>query len=290
MKNFSADNISVQGYSHVTKGTECQDSSVSWCGKKYRAVIVCDGHGSNRHFRSAVGSKFACLAGQETINDFMTVLHGNKKLKKQFVQNEKQRDDMLRQLERAIIQKWIMSVEDDVATQPFAQDEKYLALADNEKAYADGTPVKAYGSTFVAVVLCKAFFFVLKLGDGNVCVLSKDKGMQSIETICPAMVDEQLQFNLTTSLCGSSADMDFKHCFVPVANKQVLGIVVTSDGIFNCYLAEQPYLDFASNVVEGYTTQEFAAARDELADFLPRLSQKGSGDDMSVAVIFQKQK
>ena len=42
---------------------------------------------------------------------------------------------MLRQLERAIIQKWIMSVQDDIATQPFDQDEKFVALDDKEKAY-----------------------------------------------------------------------------------------------------------------------------------------------------------
>lgn len=291
MKKFFADSISVQGYSHVLKSTECQDNSLSWSvKKKYRAIIVCDGHGNSRYFRSAIGSRFACLAGKETINDFMDVLLGNKKLKKQFVQNEKQRDDMLRQLERAIIQKWIMSVQDDIATQPFDQDDKFVALDDKEKAYINSTPVKAYGSTFVAVVLCQTFFFVLKLGDGNVCVLSKEKGMQSIETICPDMLDDQLQFNLTTSLCGSSADMDFKHCFVPVTDKNVQSIVATSDGVFNCYLAEQPYLDFATNVVDGYQTQDIAVARDELAEFLPRLSQKGSGDDMSVAIIFKKDK
>lgn len=65
MKNRNVDHISIRGYSHLLSNKECQDSSISWRGKKYSAVIISDGHGGEKYFRSAKGSEiidlFFCL-------------------------------------------------------------------------------------------------------------------------------------------------------------------------------------------------------------------------------------
>ena len=42
------------------------------------------------------------------------------------------------------------------------------------------------------------------------------------------------------------------------------------------------------NIFAGYREQQRKDAHAELAEFLPRLSEKGSGDDLSVAIVCRK--
>ena len=101
--------------------------------------------------------------------------------------------------------------------------------------------------------------------------------------------DDQLQFNLTTSLCSSDADKEFKHCFVNTDKDYPIdGLILTTDGIINSYTSEQAYLDFMGNTFSGYKEEPLESAHAELAEFLPRLSEKGSGDDLSVGIITNK--
>ena len=63
-------------------------------------------------------------------------------------------------------------------------------------------------------------------------------------------------------------------------------MVLTTDGVINSYTSEQAYLDFIGNIFQGYREETLEAAHNELAEFLPRLSEKGSGDDLSVGIVF----
>lgn len=74
MKKRNVDHISIQGYSHLLSNKERQDSSVSWRAKKYSAVIISDGHGGEKYFRSAKGSGIACEIGKELISSFIEKL------------------------------------------------------------------------------------------------------------------------------------------------------------------------------------------------------------------------
>jgi serine/threonine protein phosphatase PrpC len=69
-------------------------------------------------------------------------------------------------------------------------------------------------------------------------------------------------------------------------DKSFGGLILTTDGIINSYTSEQAYLDFIGNIFCGYKEECEKSARAELAEFLPRLSEKGSGYDLSVGVIF----
>ena len=76
-----------------------------------------------------------------------------------------------------------------------------------------------------------------------------------------------------------------KMSFIP---ETVQGLILTTDGIINSYQSEQAYLGFIENIFAGYREQQRKDAHAELAEFLPRLSEKGSGDDLSVAIICRK--
>lgn len=281
------DNVSIQGYSHILSDKECQDASVSWHGKKYFAAIISDGHGGEKYFRSAKGSQIACMVGKQVISSFMESVRKNN-LYDVFTQKESKREEMLSQLELSVIQRWNEEVATDVVAFPFEYDEKFAALNYPERVAVENTPSKAYGATFIAAVVTDSFVFVLKLGDGNVCIFNSGVP-QIFYGTADELKDHQLQFNLTTSLCGSDADKQFRHCFINLHNdKSFGGLILTTDGIINSYTSEQAYLDFMGNIFSGYKEETLESAHAELKEFLPRLSEKGSGDDLTVGIIFKK--
>lgn len=285
MKEYIVDGVSVRGYAHILNDKERQDAVLTFKERSYSVVIVCDGHGGDKYFRSACGAKIACEVGKDAISQFMTTLRKDRFKKYDFLKRPSKREEMLFQLQRAIIQYWVDCVNNDIQALPFANDKQFAELDDADKAALATTPIKAYGSTFVAAVSCAEFLLVLKLGDGNVCTYDGNE-VQILDHTEAELADEQLQFNITTSLCGSNADVEFKHYFRPRDGKRNLqGIAVTTDGIINSFKTENAYKAFIANIFGGYREDGMQKAHDDLADFLPRLSEKGSGDDLSVAIM-----
>ena len=289
MQKSKADCLSVQGFSHIRAGKECQDSSVYWQEKNYDGIIISDGHGGDKYIRSASGSRFACEVGKSAISTFMETLEGNRNFQKDFLSGEKEREKILSQLERSIIQHWHERVMTDISASPLESDSRFSALQEGDRLALQKSPVKAYGATFIAAVLTDSFFFVLKLGDGNACLLTRDFRPVLLDKLFLQLKDSDLQFNTTTSLCNSDADMAFRHCYSALNDKyDVQGLLLTTDGVINSYRREEAYLGFVENIFSGYREQVRKDAHAELAEFLPRLSEKGSGDDLSVAVICRK--
>ena len=279
------DNVTVQGYAHLLNEKECQDNSVSWQGKRYSAVIISDGHGGEKYFRSAAGAYLACKIGKERISSFMESIRRDGRVFRDFIFHRSKREEMISRLEKSIIQRWNEEIEADMAACPF-DSEELCKLNESDKEAVCKTPAKAYGATFIAAVVTENYLFVLKLGDGNVCVF-KDGKAELFYGANGELRDEELQFNLTTSLCNGDADKEFKHCYVDTHNNHGIGgVVLTTDGVINSYTSEQAYLDFIGNIFQGYREETLEAAHNELAEFLPRLSEKGSGDDLSVGIVF----
>ena len=67
---FNGFSHSVMGASHEKTGLVCQDSSAYKVCDDYAVCVVADGHGSKKHFRSNIGSKFAIEATISTIDRF----------------------------------------------------------------------------------------------------------------------------------------------------------------------------------------------------------------------------
>ena len=67
---FNGFSHSVMGASHEKTNLVCQDSSAFKVGDHYAVAVVADGHGSKKHFRSHLGSKYAVEATIEAIDRF----------------------------------------------------------------------------------------------------------------------------------------------------------------------------------------------------------------------------
>ncbi|MGM9818132.1 MAG: PP2C family serine/threonine-protein phosphatase [Paludibacteraceae bacterium] len=282
MNDNKVANISIRGYSHILDGKDCQDCSISWQEKRYDAVIVCDGHGGEKYFRSAIGSRFACEAGRKMISEFMGHILSHDETKTNW-------NMLLSQLEISIINDWNERVCRHFSENPFESDAKFSSLNEEDKRSLRSSYVKAYGSTFIAAVLTDKFLLVLKLGDGNVCALYGQHNICMLDKTRRELSDEQLQFNLTTSLCNGDAAKSFKHCIIPInKSNRINGVLLSSDGVINSFKSEETYMAFAEDIFKGFREQKLGNAKQELADFLPELSKKGSGDDLSIGIICEK--
>lgn len=64
-----------------------------------------------------------------------------------------------------------------------------------------------------------------------------------------------------------------------------VAVFVGSDGIDDCFNNDRQLNTLYRTILYSFATSEFDDAVAELEDYLPRLSAKGSGDDVSIAGI-----
>ena len=268
MKKTSGNAVSVIGSSHISKEKSCQDYSCYFCGHKSSALIVCDGHGGEKHFRSANGARIA----SDVICDSVELFAKN--VSKDMVQVERLK--RLKVFEKNIVYRWRKAVEEDVAIYPFT-DEELKELSDKDKQRVEENIWLAYGTTLQCVIKVDDYWYVIKLGDGNIVGISGDTISEPIDQ------DPRLKFNYTTSLCGEDAFDCIKDTIIPCVEYDAF--IVTSDGVYNSFDDKESYYNFICQI---YKSRETDSLADELTEFLPKLSREGSGDDMSVALIYNK--
>ena len=97
--------------------------------------------------------------------------------------------------------------------------------------------------------------------------------------------DEKCFLNVTTSISDSNAIDNFRHIY----SESVPGaLFVASDGIDDCFSNTDDnaqLFNFYRKITEMYCTHEVVDASNQLGEYLPMLSEKGSKDDMSIALI-----
>jgi hypothetical protein len=127
------------------------------------------------------------------------------------------------------------------------------------------------------VVVTPSYWFGIHIGDGK-CVAVNPDG----RFLQPIPWDEKCFLNATTSICDSRALENFRHFY---SEKLPVAVFVGSDGIDDCFKNDQQLNNLYKTILYAFTTNEFDSALSDLRDYLPRLSAKGSGDDVSVAAV-----
>lgn len=262
--------LSVQGASHIQMGKECQDHSLSFTDENCTAAIVCDGHGGNDYIRSAYGARFACEAAKKNIKIF-----AEKMDKESFFNNANQ---YLRTLEASIISDWNNMINQHLQENPFTQEELEEISEKAEKKYVqDGHIESAYGTTMIAAVVTQTYWFSIQIGDGK-CVVFLKNG----DCIQPIPWDPNCFLNVTTSICDSEALQNFRHFY---SEERPVAIFIGSDGVDDCFVNDEQLYHLYQTILFSFSTTDFDEAFNVLSDYLPRLSAKGSGDDISIAAI-----
>ncbi len=268
---IKAFNVTIQGASHIKKNKECQDASKSFFCENFAVAVVCDGHGGDDYIRSAIGSEKASKIAMDHIKKFVTNVDREKLTR--------QTECILRALEASIIAAWNQEISEHWLNNPITEIEKEQLSEKAKRRYLaeDNKFQSAYGTTLIAAVLANDYWFCFQIGDGKCVWITNDSKFEQLE------LDERCFLNATTSLCDSDALAHFHYCFgetLPAA------VFVGSDGVDDCFKDDEQLYSFYKAISYSFANEGTEKkAQQELEEFLPRLSQKGSGDDISVAAV-----
>ena len=272
--------LKVQGISHIEKDIPCQDSADAILGLNNTIGIACvaDGHGGNKYFRSDRGSNLAVNIASRSLADF----YGSVTKKRTAFFDRKAGDEdikniniqsKLKQLEANIIYKWRNTVLEDLKNNPLTKDE--IKACNDNNIHADDPVI--YGTTLLAGLVSDCLWFVIHIGDG-LCVVLEDEE----KIYCPIQEDERLAFGRTTSLCDNDAINNFRESY---SFSEIMGLTVATDGMADSFKPDK-YLQFNRELYDKFS--HFPERTEaELKDFLPKISERGSRDDISIAGVFR---
>lgn len=265
---FNGFSHSVMGASHEKRGIVCQDSSAYEVGNGYAAVVVADGHGSKKHFRSNVGSKAATEAALETIAKF----YADPDAFDEHFRTDHKR--IIRNIEKQVISLWNEKVLDHLDKNPVTPEEL------NKFSYEEFDeipPESYYGTTLIAAVAGRGYTFGFQIGDGSLVAVFEDG-----ETSMIMDYEESNPANITSSMCNANAASMFDQFYVD--NKRLLAICVSTDGLYTSFGSDYDFLDYHTIIASQLTNLE--GFMPSLKNNLVKRSHFGTEDDISVACVF----
>ena len=304
------------GSSHEQSQKPCQDNGLCYSQQGIDIAIVCDGHGGDTYVRSHIGSQLAAKVAQEKMLQFIqktpvslfsgkkgavtckplqnplrdkwgnqvpssALTESQREVLKQYQDYFKESDKYpeiekaFRTLFKEICDEWLNAIRKDAKERAFTVHEK-------QKLRYEKRIEKAYGTTLIAAVRTKDYWFAFHIGDGK--LFACDKLMQWTE---PVPWDCNCFMNMTTSLCDHSPVDEFRYAF-DGTGEFPLAIVLGSDGIDDTFIHMHLIHKFYSQLLTVFNERDKGDATKMLAIHLAELSKKGSHDDMSIAAIIDK--
>lgn len=285
---------SIKGSSHDENGKPMQDWSEHLFLEECQAdiLLVSDGHGCDKHFRSDRGAKFAVEAAKEGLMDFLKDFNpilpedtfrqrGIQGVKDASHEDYTPHDEYeweFRQLFENIKFRWCEKVVKDWAdaapcdNELMSQDSqgKKMALSYYEK----GREVVAYGCTLMAAVKTPKYWMAFQLGDGKCISFHADGTWYE-----PIPWDSRCFLNITTSLCHEGSE-SFRYCY---GNIDCPCLFIGSDGMDDSYMPLDKLAEFYGVVIRVVAENGMEYATEQLEKMMPVISEKGSHDDISIA-------
>ena len=278
--------ITVRGDSHIRHETVCQDASEKYFTEKCKIIAVSDGHGDPNCFRSDKGSKFAVEVCMEGLKQFAEGIHDFKM--ESSIEMEQEREEHIQRLKNAIVTQWNLKIQEDLEQNPITEEE--YAICDKEwcNRYKNGERTNhIYGATLIGCLIFKDYIIALQQGDGR-CVWIDSDGTFSQ----PIPWDDRCIANITTSMCNVDAASSVRHYFKKLSEENCpAAIFAASDGIEDSYSSEEMmnsfYRECCNKLVE---ENDVSKIEEYFQEILPHISKNGSGDDMSIAGIFDRER
>lgn len=265
---FNGFSHSVKGASHEKTGLVCQDSSAYKVCEDYAVCVVADGHGSKKHFRSNMGSKFAVEATISTIDRFYTE---KEKFEESLPKNYKK---IIKNIQKQIIIDWNDLVKAHLEANPVTEEEKSKFT---EEEFDTIPPESYYGTTLIVGVAGKNFTFGVQIGDGTLVALFDDG-----KAVMPMEYNEAAPANVTASMCNSNAAGMFSGFY---RDKQKLIAMFTStDGLYTSFGSEFDFLDYHTIITSQLLDLE--NFKKIIVNNLTKRAHFGTEDDISLSCIF----
>ena len=268
MKDIRTLALSVIGSAHIKAKKVCQDASAVFEGGAYSAIVVSDGHGGEKHFRSDVGSKLALEVFERSIPEFVSAISK--------CNDEKQQCRLLRDFEKHLIMMWREEVTNELIISPFTYEE-LAPFSDSMRENIQNNPHIAFGATFLTAIMCHRKLFIIQLGDGD-CIVQRGDLIEF-----PIRDDETLKFGHTTSLCDDAAYEHIRDAILPLSS--IKACLVSSDGVRNSFDSSEHFTTCCNTLIDEFSNTDAVEFEEELDEFLSQLSARGSSDDVSIAIM-----
>lgn len=269
---FNGFSHSVKGESHEAKGIVCQDSSafrVAPSGK-YAVAVVADGHGSKKHFRSNIGSRFAVEALLETVDNFCGDMQA---FEENFPKNHKM---IIRNIEKQLISQWNYKVWEHLEKNPVTADEKKpFTIEEFEEIH----PESYYGTTLISAVAAENFTFGIQIGDGSLVAVFEDG-----KAVMPMEYEESAPANITSSMCNANAASMFKSFYVD--NKQLAALYASTDGLYTSFGSDHDFLKY--HLIMTGQLRDVEKFDKSVLKNLTKRSHYGTQDDISLSCVFNE--
>jgi serine/threonine protein phosphatase PrpC len=268
----------VRGASHVRAELPNQDAIYWEQSAKTASFIlaVSDGHGSNKCFRSHIGSNLAVHTAARVLRDLVDGQPdlGNLTAVKRMAEER---------LPQTLVRQWKSVVEEHLTQNAFTEQEwSRLAEKEGEKSrqLVEANPLLAYGATLITALLTEHFVLYLQLGDGEILSVSG-----SGEVSRPMPADERLIANETTSLCGPDSWRDFRLALQTLSTTPPALVFLSTDGYPNSFRDDEGFFKVATDLLDMIRSDGIEKVDSNLEGWLSEASRAGSGDDITVGII-----
>jgi serine/threonine protein phosphatase PrpC len=180
------------------------------------------------------------------------------------------------QLEKCLVSRWGDAVYEDFLQNPYTDEEINKIPADwgfEDSVYS------VYGCTCLIAAVTERYWFGLQIGDGRIVEISENGTFRE-----PVPWDENCFLNATTSICDETAADEFRHFF---SERLPNAVLICTDGVSESYREKDDFYHICRELTDICQTDGRTKTLNTLKKILPEISKTGSGDDVSVAVIYK---
>jgi len=263
---------SVKGALHIKKDILCQDASVFEVTDNYALISLADGHGNARYIRSLIGAQFAVNQFAMLLKNLFLEPNLNSMLLNEYIHQD---------LSKHFIRNWKSSILKYHLENSLEPNEIELLarlnidIPDNELDI-----LRIYGTTVIGIVATKFGIVFFQLGDGDILTISNNE-INRVFSAHLSIIDYQ-----TESLCQPDADLKTQTAFI-YPNKTTPFIFTCTDGFSNSFVDDKSFFNTVLEYQKLVQIQSKEFIKDNLPIWLNETSEKGSGDDISVGLLWK---
>ncbi len=264
---------SVRGASHRRKGTPNEDAWGMWRSDDgvLAMGVVADGHGDSQSLRSHVGSRLAVEAMRQVVREQREIWRGA---------SRSRAEQLAQRSVEMVVRRWRTLVARDLMSNPLSPHE-FDGEDVEHPAKVVLDPMRAYGTTLLAVVVTPRYFVLFGLGDGDLLIVGGDGSCEPVFA-----EDERLVANETTSLCMSTSIDEFRFQVLERggAIRQEL-VLLCTDGVSNAFRHLNGFYRLGTDLLEDLYNRCARDIERDLPQWLEDFSHQGSGDDVTLCMV-----
>jgi len=254
--NWTAIGSVVQGAIHVRQDAPCQDALYIQVDEHYTIACVADGHGSASCPYSSDGAQAAVQVAAKLLASML-----EKDLTAAVISAQKE-IWLPRQLET----HWKEAVR--------------TIHAEKGRDDADPFPYIQYGTTLLTIAATASFVFALQIGDGDILMIDQSGNARLLLPMEEKVGED------TESLCLTDAWKYIRTQIIPWNSADGAPLfLLSTDGYANGFANTAGFVKAGVDFLQLWKDEGMDYINKNLPDWLRLSSEKGSGDDIALALV-----